>query len=311
MQADGSVQIRKGIANGQLDLSGQEITAQKLLVKQLSAQIAIAQNVAYLNDLTVTMNEKDYVIANGTAKLQKPFAYTGAATAHIADLSTFEPLLNSGGSGEPGQRPQPQGEPARTEEKKTPLAGSLVVNWNGQGEISTFKNNGDLKLKLEKARFADLQNLEAAVEAHYTPQKLQVPIVYLASDKLSLQTSVQSKDGRLEISNLQIDQGKARWATAYASVPFYWSHLGSEKPLFPPSGSVQINFQFRESRHREALRDIRGQAASFRAIVDATRRPWPARTIAGQSRSAAAKPARGRVQAIGAGHDQYRVAAPE
>ncbi len=224
LQADGSVQIRKGIANGELSLSGQEITAQKLLVKQLSAQIAIAQNVAYLNDLTATLNEKDYVTANGTAKLQKPFAYTGALTANLADLSTFEPLL-------------------ATEEKKTPLAGSLVVNWNGQGEISNFKNTGDLMLKLENARYAELDNLQAKVEAHYNPQELQVPLVYLASDKLSLQTSVQAKDGRLEISNLQIDQGQAKYATGYAAIPFYWSHLGTEKPLFPTSGTVQINFQ--------------------------------------------------------------------
>lgn len=224
LQADGSVQIRKGIANGQLNLSGQEISAQRLLVKQLSAQIAIAQNVAYLNDLTATMNEKDYLMANGTVKLQKPFNYSGAVTANLADLSTFEPLL-------------------ATEEKKTPLAGSLVVNWNGQGEISTFKNNGDLHLKLEKARFADLQNLQADVVAHYTPQELQVPTVYLASDKLSLQTSVQAKEGRLEISNLQIDQGKAKYATAYAAIPFYWSHLGTGQPLFPPNGKVQVNFE--------------------------------------------------------------------
>ncbi len=224
LQADGGVQIRKGIASGALSLSGREITAQKLLVKQLSAQLAIAQNVVYLNDLTATMNEKDYVRANGTVKVQKPFAYSGAVTANVADLSTFEPLL-------------------ATAEKKTPLAGSLVVNWNGHGEISTFKNTGDLTLKLEDARYAELENLEAKIEAHYNPQELQVPLVYLASDKLSLQTSVEAKDGRLEISNLQIVQGQSKYATAYAAIPFYWERLGTGQPLFPTSGKVQINFQ--------------------------------------------------------------------
>ncbi|MBA3651107.1 MAG: translocation/assembly module TamB domain-containing protein, partial [Chthoniobacterales bacterium] len=224
LQADGSVQIRKGIASGQLNLSGEEIAAQKLVVKQLSAQLAIAQNVAYLNDLTATLNEQDCVRANGTVKLEKPFNYTGAVTANLADLSTFEPLL-------------------ATEKKKTPLAGSLVVNWNGQGAISAGQNTGDLNLKLERARFAELNKLEAAIEAHYTPKELQVPLVYLASDKLSLQTSVQAKDERLEISNLQIVQGESKYATGYAAIPFFWSHLGTEKPLFPPRGNVQINFQ--------------------------------------------------------------------
>ncbi len=225
LQADGDIRVRGGVANGQVNLFGQDITAQKLVVKQLSAQTAIANNTVYLNDLTATLNEKDYVNAHGTAKLQKPFPYSGAVTAHLADLSTFEPLL------------------ATAEKKKTPLAGSLVVDWKGQGEISTFKNSGDLNLKLEKARYADLQNLQANVEAHYTPEELRVPIIYLGSDKLIFQAILQAKDSTLEISKIQIDQGTAKYASAYASIPFTWSNLGSGRPLVPPNGKVAINLQ--------------------------------------------------------------------
>jgi autotransporter translocation and assembly factor TamB len=237
LQADGSLRIRRKVANGQMNLSGQNITAQKLVVKQLSAELAIADKVAYLNDLTATVNEKDYVVAHGTVELKKPFKYTGAVRANLADLSTFEPLLSGGASGGSGSPT-----PATTDGKKTPLAGSLVVDWNGNGEAATFKNNGDLHLKLQRGRYADLQNLQADVEAHYTPEELNVPIVYLASDKLNLQASVQAKNGRIEVSNLEIDQAKTKWATAYAAIPFYWSRLGTGKPLFPPSGKVQINF---------------------------------------------------------------------
>ncbi len=223
LQADGNLRIRKKVASGQLNLSGQDIAAQKLVVKQLSAQLAVADNLAYLNDFTARMNEKDFIVAHGTMELKQPLQYTGAVRVNLADLSTFEPLLTK-------------------QEKKTPLAGSLVVDWNGNGEVATFQNNGDLHLRLERGRFADLENLQADVEAHYTPQELNVPIVYLASDKLNLQTSVQAKNGRIEVSNLEIYQAKTKWATAYAAIPFFWSHLGTGKPLFPPSGKVQINF---------------------------------------------------------------------
>jgi len=223
LQADGSVRIRGGVASGEINLYGQEIAAHKLVVKQLSMQTAIANNTAFLNDLTATLNEKDYVNAHGTVELQKPFKYTGAVTANLADLSTFAPLLSSA-------------------EKKTPLAGSLVVNWNGQGEAATFKNNGDLKLKLEHGRYADLQNLQANVEAHYTPQELNVPIVFLGSDKLSFQAILRAKDSTLEIDKIQIDQGTAKYATAYASLPFVWSNLGTDRKTFPPHGQVAINF---------------------------------------------------------------------
>ena len=81
--------------------------------------------------------------------------------ANLADLSTFEPLL-------------------ATAEKKTPLAGSLVVDWKGEGNCH-FQNSGDLNLKLEKGRYAELQNLQAKVEAHYTPQELECRLFTLGA----------------------------------------------------------------------------------------------------------------------------------
>ena len=224
LQADGSVRIRNGVANGQINLYGQEIAAQKLLVKQLSAQVAIADNVAYLNDLTATLNEKDYVNAHGTVQLQKPFHYTGSVTANLADLSTFQPLLAADGV-------------------ETPLAGSLVLNWHGEGEAATFQNSGDLKLKLENGRYADLQNLRAKIDANYTPQELNVPIIFLASDTMDFQASLQAKGSTLEISKIQVDQGTAKFATGYVALPFIWSNVGRERPLFPPNGKMLINFQ--------------------------------------------------------------------
>ncbi|HEY2799493.1 MAG TPA: translocation/assembly module TamB domain-containing protein [Chthoniobacterales bacterium] len=228
LQAYGVVRIRGGVANGQINLYGQRIAAQKLVVKQLSMQTSIANDTVYLNDLTATLNEKDYINAYGTVKLKKPFPYTGAATVNLADLSTFKPLLNGG-----------PGPPAITKK----LAGSLVLNWNGKGDTATLKNEGDLKLNLEHGRYADLQNLQANVEAHYSPEQLSVPIVYLGSDKLSFQAILQAKDSTLEISKIQIDQGEAKYATAYVLLPLTWSNLGSSQPLFPPNGKVQINFE--------------------------------------------------------------------
>ena len=176
LQADGSVRIRSGVASGEINLYGQEIAAEKLVVKQLSMQMAIANNRAFLNDLTATMNEKDYVNAHGTVELQKPFRYTGAVTANLADLSTFAPLLASA-------------------EKKTPLAGSLVVNWNGLGEAGPSRTTVTSSSSSSTVVMRPA-NLQANVEAHYTPQELNVPIVFLGSDKLSFQAILRAKDRR-------------------------------------------------------------------------------------------------------------------
>ncbi|MGI8889598.1 MAG: translocation/assembly module TamB domain-containing protein [Chthoniobacterales bacterium] len=249
LQADGAVRIRGAAASGEINLYGKDIAAQKLLVKQLSMQTAIANNTVYLNDLTATLNEQSFVNAHGTMEMQKPFKYAGAITANLADLSTFEPLLNSPTAEKASSKTA--GEP-----KKTELAGSLLVNWNGKGEAATFKNDGDLNLKLENARYADLRNLQAKVEAHYTPQELDVPIVFLGSDKLSFQAILHAKDSTLEVSKIQIDQGEAKYATGYASLPFTWSNLGTERKLFPPNGKVALNFQSENLDIAQLFRDL-------------------------------------------------------
>ena len=237
LQADGAIRLRKGVATGQVNVFGQEIAAQKLLVKQLSLQSSIVDNTVFLNDLTATLNEQDYINAHGTVKLAKPFPYTGVATVNLADLSTFEPLL-------------------ATAEKKTPLAGSLVLNWNGHGEAANFQNDGDLKLKLENGRYADLQNLQANVDAHYTPQELNVPIVYVGSDKLNFQSSLTAKGETLEVSKVEINQGASKYATGYISLPFRWSNLGTDRKLIPADGKVAINFQSENLDLAKLFRDL-------------------------------------------------------
>ena len=239
VQSDGSVKMWKGVASGEFSLSGREIAAQKLLVKELSAQGTIAENVVYLNDFTARLNEKNYMEADGSVQLQKPFHYSASMTANLGNLSTFEPLLNSG---EP-ESMLPAGKEKKAERKKTPLAGSLVMQWNGQGDVSSPEKKGDLKFRLERARYADLQNLHADIEAHYTSREFNVPIFSVGSDKFDLEAVVQAKDSVLEVSRIAINQGKAQYGTAYAAIPFLWKNVGSERPLVPPNGKVLISFQ--------------------------------------------------------------------
>src|SRR5262249_44956529 len=118
-----------------------------------------------------------------------------------------------------------------------------ILNWSGEGTAESIRNRGSLDLRLEKGRYANLQNLEAKVEAHYTPEQLDVPIVYLGSDRLNLQAVLQAKGSQLEVTKIEIDQGAAKYATAYAAVPFTWSNLGTSRPAVPPNGKVQVSFQ--------------------------------------------------------------------
>ncbi|MEP6686137.1 MAG: translocation/assembly module TamB domain-containing protein [Verrucomicrobiota bacterium] len=224
LQGNGQVSFRKGLVDGQLTLQGADIRARDLLIKQFTTEATIARSVVYLKDLRATMNEKDYVGANGQVALARPFPYTGNLTADVQDLSTFEPLLRALGH-------------------PTPLAGSLNITWQGSGDAATIKNTGQLKVNLEKGRFANLLGLQAKIETSYTPEGLSAPTIYLRSEKMDFQATMEAKGSRLEINKIQINQGAAKYANAYISLPFNWENLGTGKPLFPSDGKVTVNIQ--------------------------------------------------------------------
>ncbi len=244
LQGNGQVQIRNRLANGKFNLSGEEIAAKNLVVRQLDLQAAITNGILHLNDLTATINDQDYLHAQADVHLQKPFQYNGQATVHLADLSAFDPLLNA----------TPPGSPPPATKKQ--LAGSLVLEWNGHGTAANFNNTGDLNLRLENGRYNELRNLSARVEAHYTPQQLKVPIVYLGSDKFNLQASIEAQGSKLQVSNLQVSQAAAKYATGYAEIPFTWSNLGTGRPLFPPHGDVHVTFQSENLDIAKLSRDL-------------------------------------------------------
>ncbi|MDQ2919020.1 MAG: translocation/assembly module TamB domain-containing protein, partial [Verrucomicrobiota bacterium] len=237
LQINGDIQLRDGIANGGVSIYGQNLRAQNLVIPQVSSRIAIYRNVIYVNDLTATLNGKDFVRVDGQFSIDKPYRYKGSLSANISDLSQFKPILAAAGN-------------------KSELAGSLVVDWNGSGQAANFNNSGEMKLALEKARYANLQGLQARVEATYAPDGLTVPIIFFGSDTMNFQAVGESNGTTLEISNIQIDQGKSKYATGYVSVPFIWKNVGSDKRVFDPNGKVAITFQSENLDLKKLCEDV-------------------------------------------------------
>lgn len=248
LQLWGQADFSQGLGNGSFTVHGSDLRARKMVVQELSASGATAGNTVYLNDLTARLNERDYIRANGSAGINAPYQYSGALALNVADLSTFEAILKASGN-------------------KSDLAGALAVNWEGNGAISTFKNTGNLKLTLKNGRYANLNKLEANVDANYSPEELNVPIIYVSSDKLMFQAIMQAKGSTLEMTRIQIDQGQAKYAAGYVSVPFVWENLGTDKPLFPADGKVLVNFQTENLDINKLAKDF-GQAVPVAGLAN-------------------------------------------
>src|SRR5438445_8240896 len=185
-----------------------------LVFRQLNTQCSISNNMIYLNDCSATLNDTDFFNATGTLNLLRPYHYNGKVSARVANLSTLQPLLRASGN-------------------ESQLAGSFSLDWEGNGNAQSFKDSGKLKLVLEKGRYGDLQSLRANIDATYSPDGLDVPIIFFASNNMDFQAIAQAKGETLEISKIQLDQGQAKFAVGYISIPFVWGNLGTSAAIIP------------------------------------------------------------------------------
>ncbi|MDP9254477.1 MAG: translocation/assembly module TamB, partial [Verrucomicrobiota bacterium] len=89
----------------------------------------------------------------------------------------------------------------------------------------------------------NLQSLQANVDASYSPEGLDIPIIFFGSDKMDFQAVAQAKGNTLEVSKIQVDQGQAKYAAGYLSLPFIWKNVGTGQRIFPSQGKVNVTFQ--------------------------------------------------------------------
>jgi hypothetical protein len=237
LQITGEVTLREGKAQGQLSVYGSNLKSRNLTIPQLSAETSIWNNVVYLNDFTANLNERDYIGGSGVLSLEEPFHYNGKLLVTVADLARLKPILVAAGN-------------------NNEIAGSLLIDWQGSGEAADVKHSGALKLKLEKGRYANLQALQANIDANYSPDGLDIPTIFLGSDKMDFQAILTAKGSTLEITKIQIDQGNAKYASGYVSLPFVWKNLGTSEPLFPSDEKVLVSFQSENLDMKKLFEDL-------------------------------------------------------
>ena len=237
LQAAGWIEWKNGIANGQLSTFGANLHMRDLVFTQLNGRCEIWNSVVYLNDVSARLNEQDFVSGHAIVDLRGSHRYSGQWRANISDLSKLRPLLRTFGN-------------------QNELGGSLMVDWEGSGDAAAFKNSGKLKLALEDGRYGNARSLQANADATYSPDGLDVPTIFLRSDKMYFQAIAQAKGDRLEISKIELDQEQAKYAGGYISIPFVWKNLGTDEPLLPADGKVMATFRSENLDIKKLFQDL-------------------------------------------------------
>ncbi|MEY2601932.1 MAG: translocation and assembly module TamB, partial [Verrucomicrobiota bacterium] len=236
LHAVGQIEWKKGIANGQLSIFGANLRMRDLVFTQLNSQCVIWNNVVYLNDASANLTGNDFISGNAIVDLRGRHHYSGRFRAHVSDLSKLQPLLRTFGN-------------------QNELAGSLVVEWEGDGEATKLKT-GKLKLALDNGRYGNARSLQATADATYSPDGLDVPTIFLRSEKTYFQAIAQAKGETLEISKVELDQGQAKYAGGYISIPFVWKNLGTDGAVLPSNGKVTAIFQSENLDIKKLFQDV-------------------------------------------------------
>jgi len=134
--------------------------------------------------------------------------------------------------------------------------------------VQTFKNSGKLNLALQKGRYGNLQSLQANVDGSYSPDGFDVPIMSFATGNMDFQAIARAKGDTLEIDKIQLDQGQAKFASGYVSMPFVWRNLGTKAAVIPTSGKVSATFQTQDLDLKRLFDDL-GIKAMTSGIMNA------------------------------------------
>ena len=253
VQMTAQIEWREQTANGQVSISGSNLKMRDLVFQQLNTQCSISNNIVYLNDCRASLNDSDFFYATGRLNLRQPYNYNGKISANVANLSTLQPLLRTFGD-------------------QNQLAGSVTLDWEGNGDAQISKSSGNLKCVLEKGRYGNMQSLRANIDASYSPESLDVPIIFFASGNTDFQAVAQAKGETLEITRIQLDQGQARFASGYVSIPFVWRNLGTNAAAIPSSGKVFVTIQSENLDLKKLSSDLGikgGTSGALNARLDA------------------------------------------
>ena len=187
---DGSVRGRNQEFQGQIIVSGSNLTWRSAPVEELHATLKLNGNELQLSNLSI-FNDGDYVRGRGVVNILGDKQYWGELHSSIDDLGRYAALL---------QKPiVPE-----------PLAGGAVIDWAGEG--SAKGHTGKFLARLRKLRSlgassALLHPINADFEGTYQPGAILFSRFVLSDDASSFTANVSVGNKALSVQGLRFMHG--------------------------------------------------------------------------------------------------------
>ena len=135
-----------------------------------------------------------------------------------------------------------------------------------------------------------MQGLQANIDASYSPDGLDVPVIFFATTNMDFNAIARTKGDVLEIDKIQLNQvvapqprrpgrsgapgeaaaqqQRANYAYGYVSLPFVWRNLGTKSAVIPSSGNVSLIVQSENLDLKRLAHDL-GIQSTISGVVNA------------------------------------------
>jgi hypothetical protein len=219
-QIEGSVRGRGEQFNGQLLVSGSNITWRNAPIETLHAAIKLNGNEINFANVEL-VNKDDYLRGRGLVKLTTPAVYWGELRVAVDDLTNYAAFLQK---------------PVLPE----PLAGGAIIDWTGEGSKEGY--SGKFLARLRKVRSLGataqlLHPINAELEATYSPGMMQFSQFSLSDDDSSFTANVAVGGKALNIQKIRLTHHGVVQLEGDALLPLdvwqQWPNVSVEKLLTP------------------------------------------------------------------------------
>lgn len=189
-------------ADAELNLSIQDGEFHGAALPRIELQAKTAQGLATLKPLKVTVDERNYIDLQGTAKLAAPWTFDVDGDVSLPELKALNPLMKA------LQAPAIE-------------SGSLMTRLDLKGDGQPWRSQGSVQLTATKVKVASMpEAADALLQATFadTTAELQKLQANLGPWKLLTQGRVTDKEARLQ--ELSIWQNDRQLLAGHANVPF-------------------------------------------------------------------------------------------
>jgi hypothetical protein len=185
-QVEGSVRGRGDEFNGQLLVSGSNLTWRNAPIETLHA--AVKLNGKEINIANIELvNGDDYLRGRGLVKLTQPPVYWGELRLAAEDLATYRAFLEK---------------PILPE----PLAGGAIIDWTGEASKDGYSGKFSARLRKVRSLGAMAQQfhpINAELEASYSANSMEFTRLILSDDDSSFTANVAVGGKAMHLQNLR------------------------------------------------------------------------------------------------------------